>query len=319
MPTIEVAVNEYLIACTANGLKSRTVQWYGSKLTPFAAQFGGLTVDQVPIGEMRRYLIDLRTRNVRYEGQKRALQGGLSNESLRGHDRTLRSFFNWAQREYDLPAQANPMRKIDAPRPHQQPVKAIALDDLAKLIQALLAEPSAASKRTLAAILFLADTGCRAGGMLGLAPTRLDLVRREALLIEKGDRVRIAPFSEITADYIKQWMMLRPPLAPTVFCSLAPNHYGQVLSLAGLHVILRDLKKKAGVTGRVNPHSLRHGFAREYLRNGGNLATLSLLMGHSTSAITTQYYARFTEGELAVQHDKFTPINSLAEMLTKGL
>ena len=66
--------------------------------------------------------------------------------------------------------------------------------------------------------------------------------------------------------------------------------------------MLRKLKVKAGVTGRVNPHSFRHGFAREYLRSGGNLSTLSKLMGHEDVTVTASFYGVFAEDELGAEH-----------------
>jgi len=74
---------------------------------------------------------------------------------------------------------------------------------------------------------------------------------------------------------------------------------------------LKRLKEAAGVRGRVNPHAFRHGYAREYIRNGGDLATLSRLMGHSDSAVTSWYYAVFETRELASSHDKYSPIAGL--------
>jgi site-specific recombinase XerD len=58
--------------------------------------------------------------------------------------------------------------------------------------------------------------------------------------------------------------------------------------------VLRRLKEKVGVKGAINPHGFRHGFAREFLKNGGNLASLADIMGHSDISVTWQAYAVFT-------------------------
>ena len=79
--------------------------------------------------------------------------------------------------------------------------------------------------------------------------------------------------------------------------------------------MLRRLARKAGITGPVNPHSFRHGFAREYLLSGGDLATLADLLGHSDVQVTWQSYAIFRTSELQAKHDKHSPI---AQMGRKG-
>lgn len=312
---INHAVNDFLVAKQANNASAETLIWYQVRLRPFTAAFGETALDQVSTGDVRRYLIALRERDTKYPGQARAREGHLSNETLRGHDRALRTFWNWAEREYDLPDRANPMRRIDRPKKQQQPPKAIALGDLEKLLSHLLKDRRAAAQRNLAMILFLADTGCRAGGMLTLTPDNLDLDNRQAILIEKGSRMRAVPFTQITADAIRRWLMLRPARAKTVFCSLAANHTGGALTLTGLHMVIRRLKKSAGLQGRCNPHSFRHGFARQYLLNGGDLATLSKILGHKDLRTTTDNYAIFTGSELAARHDEFSPIRNLKEIL----
>ncbi len=69
--------------------------------------------------------------------------------------------------------------------------------------------------------------------------------------------------------------------------------------------------KRAGVKGKVNPHAFRHGFAREYILNGGDLASASEIMGHSSLAVTKDFYAMFSIEELREKHDAFSPLGNL--------
>ncbi|MCU0476789.1 MAG: tyrosine-type recombinase/integrase, partial [Anaerolineae bacterium] len=82
---------------------------------------------------------------------------------------------------------------------------------------------------------------------------------------------------------------------------------------SGVHQMLKRLKAKAGVSGRVNPHSFRHNFAREYLRNGGEVVTLARLLGHEDVNTTAAFYAVFSKDELQSQHMKFSPISKWFE------
>jgi integrase/recombinase XerD len=59
-------------------------------------------------------------------------------------------------------------------------------------------------------------------------------------------------------------------------------------------------------------------YARLFLLNGGQLAILSKLMGHSTIQITVEYYAIFTAAEHQEAHDKYSPVNGLKGVINFG-
>ena len=63
----------------------------------------------------------------------------------------------------------------------------------------------------------------------------------------------------------------------------------------------------------MNPHSFRHAFAREYLLRGGDLASLSRLMGHASVEVTASFYAVFLVSELQEKHAKFSPIAGMED------
>ena len=76
--------------------------------------------------------------------------------------------------------------------------------------------------------------------------------------------------------------------------------------MSGVNQLLKRLKKRAGVTGRANPHSFRHGFAKDYLMAGGDLASLADLMGHESVETTKTFYAVFEQDDLRRKHDHFS-------------
>ena len=45
-------------------------------------------------------------------------------------------------------------------------------------------------------------------------------------------------------------------------------------------------------------HGFRHTYARLYLENGGTLADLQHILGHSTPALTYSYYAHFDKDHI---------------------
>ena len=76
------------------------------------------------------------------------------------------------------------------------------------------------------------------------------------------------------------------------------------LSVRGVNHIVETIGERAGVTNpnprlkHVNPHLLRHSFARHYLAKGGDIRKLSQLLGHANVAITHAVYGTASEEEM---------------------
>jgi site-specific recombinase XerD len=161
--------------------------------------------------------------------------------------------------------------------------------------------------RNRALLAMLLDTGARAGGICRLLMSSLDLEHRRALVTEKGGRTRFVYWSSHTHELLKHWLAVRQD-QPALFYNLET---GSPLTVQGLRVIIRRIARRAGVTGRVNPHSFRHAMARFYLQSGGDLATLSKLLGHKESRTTIDYYTIFTSDEVGQAHERHSPMNQI--------
>jgi integrase len=61
--------------------------------------------------------------------------------------------------------------------------------------------------------------------------------------------------------------------------------------------MLRHYAKKAGIP-HVSPHDLRHTFATRYLKGGGNIFTLSKILGHASVAITEKTYVHLVPTDI---------------------
>lgn len=300
------AIEALAIATIADGRSLLTATAYRSKLAQLVAFLGDVAIDQVTVSDLRRYVADLRSRETRYGGTtaRPEVDGGLSVATVAGHVRSVKRLFNWLQLEGLIAV--NPAQRIKVPKTPRDEPKAYALEDLQRLIEATAGDEPA-SLRNRAIILFLADTGCRVAGLAGLRVIDLDMSGRIARITEKGSKTRKVPFSEPTRAALAAWLEVRPGDTPYV-CAAVARSGRDHLSAEGIRQMLRRLARKSGATGPVNPHSFRHGFAREYLLSGGDLATLADLMGHSDVQVTWQSYAIFRTSELQAKHDKHSPI-----------
>lgn len=301
------AVDALAVATIADGRSQRTAQDYRDKLSVLVAFLADPPIDQVTVGDLRRFIADLRTRQTRYAdtGARPEIPGGLSLASVAGYVRCVKRLFSWLLDEQLIAA--NPAKRIKTPTVPRGEPKAYDRNDFTKLLAATAGDDPVAI-RDRAVLLFLADTGCRLAGLVGLAIDDVDLERMIAKVLEKGGRTRRVVFSEPTRDALAAWLAVRPRVDHTMLWANLGHRGSPWLTDEGVRQILKRLKAKAGVTGPVNPHAFRHGFAREYLLNGGDLGTLADLLGHSDVQVTWQHYAIFRTAELQAKHDKHSPV-----------
>lgn len=108
---------------------------------------------------------------------------------------------------------------------------------------------------------------------------------------------RSVPIDEYTADVARQWIELKskqmkelglkPSMSMLLCCpETTPRTYQSFLR------DWRAFTEKAGFDG-TRPYALRHTFATLNLANGENIKTVSVLMGHASSAYTLDLYAGY--------------------------
>lgn len=302
--TLPDALQSFELSCQADGVTQKTLAWYvwilrdsPHALLPWLMGRDVLAVERVSTDLLRQYIAWLRHRPNTRTGAEQ------SGETIAGYIRTLHRFWGWCAVEYGIP---DAMKRIAFPKTNEQRPKAVSLGDVVAMFNAL-PEDTPTGARNRAILAFLIDTGCRAAGLCSLTVADMDFERQRAMITEKGNKQRIVVWTERTGELLTEWANWRAPVAPFFYNvrtlkPLTPN---------GLRIIIRKLANAAGVQGRVNPHSFRHAFAREYILNGGDLATLSRLMGHRQVSTTVGHYAIFTVDELARHHEMFSPMSRM--------
>lgn len=71
-------------------------------------------------------------------------------------------------------------------------------------------------------------------------------------------------------------------------------------------------RDRVGIS-KVSPHDLRHTFATNYLRAGGDIYQLSKILGHATVEITAEQYAHLVPGDLQAGMERLDVGRILAE------
>jgi len=91
------------------------------------------------------------------------------------------------------------------------------------------------------------------------------------------------------------------------------NRQGYELNRHVITRIVYQIAKAAGISEvRCSPHTLRHTFATQFIRNGGDPFALQRLLGHSYIQ-TTMIYVHMAGTALREAHAKASPVDRLLE------
>jgi site-specific recombinase XerD len=188
----------------------------------------------------------------------------------------------------------------EKPKPYPQGVTVATVE---KLLQSIESD-TFLSRRDRAIIVFLWDTGVRASELCNLSMRDLNMGRREVLIRNgKGDKDRHVPFGLVVQKILENWLEVRGEAnCDRVFVNRCRNP----LTRSGVYDLLRRRKNEVGVEEPCNPHAFRHGFAIEFLENGGNIHNLQNLMGHETLR-STEIYLKATDRRARRDHRKASP------------
>ncbi len=158
-------------------------------------------------------------------------------------------------------------------------------------------------------IITLYGTGLRIQELLDLRLNDLNLESGQIKVMGKGARERYVYMSptvyKVVFRYLNRW---RPKVNSDY---LFVHDNGQPLSRYYVAHRMQRYGKKAGITGvRCSPHTLRHSFAVNFLRNNGDAFTLQRILGHSTLDMTRRY-AELANSDVERRMKAFSPIESL--------
>ena len=75
--------------------------------------------------------------------------------------------------------------------------------------------------------------------------------------------------------------------------------------------MLYRIRDQADIEGvRVSAHTFRHSFARMWLEHGGEVYSLSRLLGHTNVQITEVYLRDFQSRQARQHHNEYSPLVS---------
>lgn len=167
--------------------------------------------------------------------------------------------------------------------------------------------------RNYVMMLTLLDTGIRLKELANLQVTDV-LLDEGSLRIShgKGRKSRLVPLERSAAGEMRHYLLERGTLDHD---ALWVNLDNQPFLPGGIRAMIARYCQSARIKDiQCSCHTFRHTFAKKYLLNGGDVFTLKSIMGH-VHIETTEMYIELFADDLQAQHEKFSPIEHLAEAL----
>jgi len=224
---------------------------------------------------------------------------GVTPGAINTFARSVNSFLSWLLANGHIP-KALKVPKVKQPKriiPTYTPEEA---DRIMRHKPANLTE-----WRVMTILALLIDSGIRINEALILTRDRIDLDNLSIRVAGKGQKERVVPFSFECRKLLYRWLQSHK------FDLVFPTIAGRKLRYDNLRADFLDLLGQVGVAKSEGAfHAFRRFAARQYLRNGGNVRHLQLLLGHSDIQTTTKYLDDDRE-MLQREHARLSPLESL--------
>jgi site-specific recombinase XerD len=215
------------------------------------------------------------------------LDRGAEAATALARQKALRRYAVWLADEGEL--DTNPLLGLKSPKQDRKVAEPLTDDELRRLIKACQGK-TLRDRRDEAIVRLMAETGLRAGEVVGLRIADVDLARGLATVRRgKGGKGRIVPFSPQTAAALDRYIRARRthPLKESEALWIG-TRARMPLTYFGLDKTLRERARGAGLQ-RFHLHLMRHTAATRWLRAGGSEQGLMAVAGWSNRSMLDRY------------------------------
>jgi len=239
---------------------------------------------------------------------KRYLYKNFSNKKSRSQARSisaLKSFFNYLLFEGEI--NSSPLNDIESPKIENKLPEVLTEDEIKKLISSVNLEAEFGQRnKTIIEVLY--GTGIRVSELTELKLSNIFFNENILKVTGKGNKERFVPLGKIASIEIKKYLNDRGKLKINSKFSdiLFLNKYGRQLTRSMIFKVINDSSKNAKIDKKISPHTLRHSYATHLLKNGADLRTIQLILGHE-SITTTEIYTHLDTFHLEDVLKKYHP------------
>jgi len=140
----------------------------------------------------------------------------------------------------------------------------------------------------------LLDTGLRLSEIINIKIRDIDFSTSSIhVKVTKTDVDRYVCFTESTRNLLKKYIVTNK-IQEFIFYDFRSKNK---MTTSSVESFIYRLRIKLKIEENITPHKWRHTFATNYLKKGGDLETLRLLLGHSNLK-TTQKYLHLSKSDI---------------------
>ena len=278
---------------------AKTLENYGRYLDRFLRFTKAASPSQITEDAIRQYRLHLNRLKDR-DGNN------LKKVTQNYHIIALRNFLKYLAKRDIKSVSAE---KIELGKQEEREVTFLESDELERLLKSPEGN-NLGALRDRAVLGTLFSTGMRVSELCSLDRDKIDTTRGELSIRGKGSKIRVVFLSDDAKEGINKYLGKRSDVDEALFIRIPKNlkwsdHSNLRLTPRSIQRIVEKYATKAGIVGKnVSPHTLRHSYATDLLRNGADIRSVQAMLGHS-SVTTTQIYTHVTDKQLREVHKKF--------------
>jgi len=222
--------------------------------------------------------------------------------------RALKRFFEFLEDANHI--FINPMEYIQEPKKEKTlPRAVLSVQEVQKILdQPNLGTLTGIRDRTVLELFY--STGIRLNELVSLTIYDADLQGGMLRINQgKGQKDRVVPMGKHAVRFLREYITKVRPRCTKKNPrnrSLIVDRYGKPISKQVVGILVRTYAREAKIKKKVSPHTFRHTFATELVKNGADILAVQKMLGHVCIA-TTQEYIRALGLDLKKAHTKSHP------------
>ena len=288
------ALDSYLrFILTEKGLSKNTISSYKRDITNFISW---LNYRKIPLNKSSNDDAELFIKSLAKQDQTAA--------SINRKISSLKGFFNHLLSINFIGI--NPFADVLLQSRQKNIPKSISEEDVVKLLDSPN-QNSFIGKRDKAMLELLYATGMRISELINIEYANFDFERCVVKVRGKGSKERLIPYGPEAAKALSDYLAFRRENHLKLNSrSLFINSSGKKITRQAFWHRLKKYLMEIGLTEKISPHTLRHGFATHLLNHGADLRSVQMLLGHSGIS-TTHIYTHIAKSRLSDMIKKHHP------------
>ena len=262
---------------------------------------------------LKNYILDNKIKESPIECTPDTLNSFIYNSSKKNSPRSqarkisgLKSFFKFLVFEEYI--KSSPMSNIESPKLGRKLPDILNVEEISQMISSInIKEKFGQRNKTIIEILY--GTGIRVSELIELKISNIFFKENLIRVLGKGDKERFVPIGlkakKSIIDYINNNRKYQK-IEESSNDILILSKYGKKITRHMIFTLIKNISKQSGITKKISPHTFRHSFASHLLKNGADLRTIQLILGHE-NITTTEIYTHLDSKHLLNVMKKYHP------------